>query len=200
MHLGDKDFRVSVKDEGNGIPHVPENIDIRRKVERLEPPNGLGLYLIRQLVDRVNEDPRRGIGHEKVLTRLVFDHQALRLLEQKGYDEESVPPDGEVVYLRSTGNLSTGGTASDVTDLVHPDNRDMAVRAAQAIGLDVAGVDFLTTDISRSYKETGGAICEVKKGSTARSANRIMRLLAGSYSNVWPHRELGPEPGDNCVH
>jgi len=122
---------------------------------------GDGKSTVEELVDRVNDDPRRGIGHEKVLTRLVFDHQALRLLEQLGYDQESVPPDGEVVYLRSTGNLSTGGTASDVTDIVHPDNRDMAVRAAQAIGLDVAGVDFLTTDISRSYKETGGAICEV---------------------------------------
>jgi cyanophycin synthetase len=122
---------------------------------------GDGQQTVAELVARVNEDPRRGIGHEKVLTRLAFDHQALRLLEQKGYDTESVPPDGEVVYLRSTGNLSTGGTAEDVTDVVHPDNRDMAVRAAKAIGLDVAGVDFLTTDITRSYQEVGGAICEV---------------------------------------
>jgi len=63
MHLGDKDFRVSVKDEGNGIPHVPENIDIRRKVERLEPPNGLGLYLIQQLVDRVDFNEKTNGGH-----------------------------------------------------------------------------------------------------------------------------------------
>lgn len=122
---------------------------------------GDGKQTVAQLVDEVNQDPRRGIGHEKVLTRLEIDHQARRLLSQKGYDESSVPADGEVVYLRSTGNLSTGGTAVDVTDVIHPDNRAMAERAARAIGLDVAGVDFLTDDITRSFQEAGGAICEV---------------------------------------
>ncbi len=122
---------------------------------------GDGEHTVEELVDVVNSDPRRGIGHEKVLTRLEFDHQANRLLEQLGYDRATVPPVGEVVYLRSTANLSTGGTAVDVTDDVHPDNREMAVRAAKAIGLDVAGIDFLTTDISKSFHETGGAICEV---------------------------------------
>ena len=122
---------------------------------------GDGVYSIEELIEEVNRDPRRGIGHEKVLTRLELDHQAQRLLTLKGYDSKSVPPEGEVVYLRSTGNLSTGGTSVDVTDLIHPDNRAMAVRAARAIGLDVAGVDFLTEDISKSYREAGGAICEV---------------------------------------
>ena len=122
---------------------------------------GDGVHSIEALMDEVNADPRRGIGHEKVLTKLSLDHQALRLLENLGYTPESVPAAGEVVYLRSTGNLSTGGTAVDVTDVIHPDNRDMAVRAANAIGLDVAGVDFLTTDISESFHLTGGAICEV---------------------------------------
>ena len=122
---------------------------------------GDGKSTIEELVEIVNQDPRRGIGHEKVLTRLEFDHQALRLLEDLGYTPASVPPEGEVVYLRSTGNLSTGGTAVDVTDIVHPDNREMAIRAAKAIGLDVAGVDFLTTDISEPFHVTGGAICEV---------------------------------------
>lgn len=122
---------------------------------------GDGKSTVEELVEQVNEDPRRGIGHEKVLTRLEFDHQAKRLLAQKGYDRDSVPPEGEAVYLRSTANLSTGGTAIDVTDVIHPDNRDMAERAARAVGLDVAGVDFLTEDITRSFKETGGAICEV---------------------------------------
>jgi cyanophycin synthetase len=122
---------------------------------------GDGVHTVEELVALVNADPRRGIGHEKVLTRLELDHQAERLLGQRGYDRASVPPRGEVVYLRSTGNLSTGGTAVDVTDSVHPDNREMAVRAAKAIGLDVAGVDFLTENIARSYKEAGGAICEV---------------------------------------
>lgn len=122
---------------------------------------GDGASTVEQLVDVINQDPRRGIGHEKVLTRLELDHQALRLLEQKGYTPESVPPKSEIVYLRSTANLSTGGTAIDVTDAVHPENRSMAVRAVKAVGLDVGGVDFLTTDISLSHRETGGAICEV---------------------------------------
>ncbi|MGH7534929.1 MAG: Mur ligase family protein, partial [Gemmatimonadales bacterium] len=122
---------------------------------------GDGVHTIEQLVEEVNQDPRRGIGHEKVLTRLVFDHQAETMLARKGYTPASVPPPGQRVFLRSTGNLSTGGTATDMTDLVHPDNAEMAVRAVKAIGLDVAGVDFLTTDVTESYKDIGGAICEI---------------------------------------
>ncbi|MFQ6103894.1 MAG: cyanophycin synthetase [Candidatus Glassbacteria bacterium] len=122
---------------------------------------GDGKSTIEELIEKLNDDPQRGIGHEKVLTKIEFDHQAQRLLELRGYTRETIPPKGEIVFLRSTGNLSTGGTAIDKTDVVHPDNREMAIRAAKAIGLDVAGVDFLTTDISLSYKITGGAICEV---------------------------------------
>jgi cyanophycin synthetase len=122
---------------------------------------GDGQHSVAELVDIVNEDPRRGIGHEKVLTRLELDHQANRLMEKAGVDENTVLPAGDVLYLRSTANLSTGGTAIDMTDVVHPDNREMAVRAVQAVGLDVGGVDFLTSDITKSYKEVGGAIVEV---------------------------------------
>jgi cyanophycin synthetase len=122
---------------------------------------GDGTHTIEQLVEEVNQDPRRGIGHEKVLTRLTFDHQAETMLRRKGYTRESVPAPGERVFLRSTGNLSTGGTATDLTDVVHPDNVEMATRAVKAIGLDVGGVDFLSTDITESYKEVGGAICEI---------------------------------------
>lgn len=121
---------------------------------------GDGKHNIRELIDIVNQDPRRGIGHEKVLTRLELDSQAKRLMEEAGIDEEKVLDEGETFYLRSTANLSTGGTAIDVTDIVHPDNRDMAIRSIKAIGLDVGGVDFLTDDISKSYKEIGGGICE----------------------------------------
>jgi cyanophycin synthetase len=122
---------------------------------------GDGTSTIGELIERVNADPRRGVGHEKVLTRLELDHQARRLMTQRGVAETTVLPSGEVFYLRSTGNLSTGGTSVDVTDVIHPDNREMAVRAARAIGLDVCGIDFLTTDITKSYSETNGAICEV---------------------------------------
>ena len=121
-------------------------------------------HSIAELVDIVNDDPRRGVGHEKVLTRLEFDHQAERLLKKSGYDKDTVPKKGEVVYLRSTANLSTGGTALDVTDIIHPDNREMAIRSIRAIGLDIGGVDFLTNDISLSFREAGGAICEVNAG------------------------------------
>ncbi|MDH3902294.1 MAG: cyanophycin synthetase [Xanthomonadales bacterium] len=122
---------------------------------------GDGKSTVTQLVDMVNEDPRRGIGHEKVLTRLELDRPALELLELGGYDADTVLQDGEVFYLRNTANLSTGGTAIDLTDVVHPDNKEMAERAIRSVGLDVGGVDFLTQDITQSYKEIGGAIVEV---------------------------------------
>lgn len=125
---------------------------------------GDGKHTIEALVETVNEDPRRGVGHEKVLTRLEFDHQAERMLAKCGYDRNTVPEKGEVVYLRLTANLSTGGTAIDVTDIIHPDNREMAIRAINAIGLDIGGVDFLTRDISESYRDAGGGICEVNAG------------------------------------
>ena len=125
---------------------------------------GDGKHTIEELVDIVNSDPRRGVGHEKVLTRLEFDHQAERLLKKLGYDHKTVPEKDEVVYLRSTANLSTGGTAIDVTDVIHPDNREMAERTIKAIGLDIGGVDFLTKDITESYRDTGGGICEVNAG------------------------------------
>ena len=125
---------------------------------------GDGRHTVAELVDIANQDPRRGIGHEKVLTRIELDAQAERMLARKGYDFGTVPPDGEIVYLRATANLSTGGTAIDVTDEIHPDNRDMAIRAIQAIGLDIGGVDFLTSDITGSYREVGGGICEINAG------------------------------------
>ena len=125
---------------------------------------GDGKRTVEELVAIVNQDPRRGVGHEKVLTRLEFDHQADRLLAKLGYDRNTVPAVGEVVFLRSTANLSTGGTAIDVTDIIHPDNREMAIRTINAIGLDIGGVDFLTKDIAVSYRDAGGGICEVNAG------------------------------------
>ena len=122
---------------------------------------GDGEHTVAQLIEIVNQDPRRGVGHEKVLTRLELDAQAQRMLERAGLTPESVPEQGRAVYLRSTANLSTGGTATDVTDVIHPDNREMAERAVRAIGLDVGGVDFLSKNIGESYRTIGGGICEV---------------------------------------
>ena len=122
---------------------------------------GDGKHTITELVEVVNKDPRRGYGHEKVLTRLEIDIQANQLMNEAGYTEATILPMREAFYLRSTANLSTGGTAIDMTDVVHPDNREMAERAVRAIGLDVGGVDFLISDITQSYKDIGGGIVEV---------------------------------------
>ena len=122
---------------------------------------GDGEHTVTQLIEIVNQDPRRGVGHEKVLTRLELDAQAQKMLQKAGLTADSVPEQGQVVYLRSTANLSTGGTATDVTDVIHPDNREMAERAVRAIGLDVGGVDFLSKNITESYRTIGGGICEV---------------------------------------
>ncbi|MSP26443.1 MAG: cyanophycin synthetase [Myxococcales bacterium] len=122
---------------------------------------GDGVATISQLVERVNADPRRGVGHEKMLTRIVIDHQATRLLALANFTLATVLPMGELFALRSTGNLSTGGTAVDRTDVIHPDNAQIAVRAAKVIGLDVAGIDIVCPDISQSLREKGGVIVEV---------------------------------------
>jgi cyanophycin synthetase len=125
---------------------------------------GDGKSTIAELIEIVNSDPRRGIGHEKVLTRLEINSQANRLMSDAGYDEKTVLKKDEQFFLCATANLSTGGTAIDLTDVVHPDNREMAIRAVRAVGLDIGGVDFLTDDITHSYKDVGGAIVEVNAG------------------------------------
>ncbi|MFT5711798.1 MAG: cyanophycin synthetase [Glaciecola sp.] len=157
---------------------------------------GNGVHTIEQLVEIVNKDPRRGVGHEKVLTRLELDSQAARLMAEADYDKDTVLEKDQIFYLRSTANLSTGGTAIDVTDIVHPDNREMAVRAIRAIGLDIGGVDFLTDDISKSYKEIGGGICECNaapgfrmhvapsEGKSRDVAGKVMDMLFPAGTNA----------------
>jgi hypothetical protein len=112
---------------------------------------GDGVHTVAQLVDIVNQDPRRGVGHEKVMTRIELDAQADMMLHAPGPRPTACRPRARW-WLRSTANLSTGGTATDVTDIIHPDNREMAVRAVTAIGLDVGGVDFLTPTSPRATR------------------------------------------------
>ncbi|MEO1658395.1 MAG: cyanophycin synthetase [Pseudomonadota bacterium] len=129
---------------------------------------GDGKSTIEELINITNQDPRRGAGHENMLTRIDLGDREIEVMREKGYRPDDVPQEGEVVFLRKTANLSTGGTATDVTEVIHPDNKRMAERAIKAVGLDIGGVDFLTTDITKSYRETGGAICEINAGPGIR--------------------------------
>lgn len=122
---------------------------------------GDGERTISQLIDIENKDPRRGYGHENMLTEIVVDSSTLDLLEKNGYHLESVPQKGEIVFLKSTANLSTGGTSSDVTDMIHPDNITMCERISKIIGLDVCGIDIMAENLTQPLKETGGCILEV---------------------------------------
>ena len=116
---------------------------------------------IQWLIDETNNDPRRGYGHEKVLTQIKIDGFTEKMLSQKGYTLESVPPKGEVIYLKPTANLSTGGTSTDVTDEVHPSNIFMAERISKIIGLDICGIDVMAPNLKLPIKENGGAVLEV---------------------------------------
>ncbi|RYD82993.1 MAG: cyanophycin synthetase [Sphingobacteriales bacterium] len=122
---------------------------------------GDGKSTIQQLINLVNKDPRRGSGHEKVLTKIKVDDMTKRILSDLGLTLSSVLPNEKILYLKDTANLSTGGTATDVTDEIHPDNIFMAEQIAQIVGLDICGIDVMTTDISKPLKETKGAIIEV---------------------------------------
>jgi cyanophycin synthetase len=125
---------------------------------------GDGVRTIRELVDITNADPRRGIGHEKVLTRITIDDGVEELLAKSGMSLQTIPAAGQQVFLHLTGNMSTGGISIDRTDEIHPDNVEIAEQAAQVIGLDVAGIDMIVDDITRPVKDQGGAICEVNAG------------------------------------
>lgn len=122
---------------------------------------GDGVKTVAELVETTNADPRRGVGHEKVLTRIEVNDGAVELVKDQGYEMTDVPPRGEMVKLALTGNMSTGGISIDRTFEAHPDNVDIAEEAARVVGLDIAGIDFLCPDITQPVRETGGAICEV---------------------------------------
>jgi cyanophycin synthetase len=130
---------------------------------RRDPPQvfGDGKRTVRQLVEEVNKDPKRGTGHATSLTKIRFDDIALATLAKQGYDAESVPTKGARVVLRNNANLSTGGTATDVTDDVHPDMASAAVAAAQMVGLDICGIDVICDTVLKPLEDQGGGIVEV---------------------------------------
>ena len=122
---------------------------------------GDGKKTIQKLIDKTNADPRRGYGHENVLTQISIDGQTMRCIREKGYELDSVLPEGEILHLKTTANISTGGTAIDRTDEVHPENVFLFERIAKIIGLDVAGVDIIAENVSEPLRESGGGIIEV---------------------------------------
>jgi cyanophycin synthetase len=129
---------------------------------------GDGVHSVRALVEAANRDPRRGRGHAKVLTVLPCDGVTEEYLARRGHTLDSVPAAGERVFLRATANLSTGGTSIDRTDEMHPDNVTACEMAAGVVGLDVAGIDVLTPDISVPFRENGAVIIEVNAGPGIR--------------------------------
>jgi cyanophycin synthetase len=122
---------------------------------------GDGKSTVQELIDRTNLDPNRGEGHDNVLTKIVVDRTSMDLLQRQGYTLETVLNPGEICYLRATANLSTGGIAVDRTDDIHPENIWLAQRVAKIIGLDIAGIDVVTPDITQPLREVDGVIVEV---------------------------------------
>ncbi|WP_353259166.1 cyanophycin synthetase [Prochlorothrix hollandica] len=122
---------------------------------------GNGQSTIEELIEETNRDPRRGDGHTNVLTKIHADRTTWQLLERKGYTLQTVLHEGEICHLRATANLSTGGIAIDRTDEIHPENLWLAQRIVKIIGLDIAGIDIVTDDISRPLRENNGVVVEV---------------------------------------
>lgn len=156
--------RVVLEEQLPGRDHRVLVVDGRvvAVAERVPPHvTGDGVRSVRDLVDHVNADPRRGVGHETVMTRIRLDEVAEALLRDQDLTPDAIPEAGREVWLRTAANLSAGGTAIDRTDDIHPENAAIARRAALAVGLDVAGIDLLAPDIRRSVRETGGGVVEV---------------------------------------
>lgn len=144
---------------------------------------GNGVDTVEALVEQENRNPARGEGHENVLTQITLDKTTDKLLNSQGFDLDTVLRKDKVCYLRETANLSTGGVAIDRTDEIHPDNAWMAERASRLIGLDVAGIDIVTDDISQPLKEVDGVIVEVNAAPGLRMhvspSKGVARNVAG---------------------
>lgn len=143
---------------------------------------GDGTSTIQQLIDKENSDPRRGYGHENVLTEISVDRETLEQLAKKEYTLETILKKDELCYLKGTANLSTGGTSTDVTDIVHPHNIFICERISRVIGLDICGIDIMASNLSEPLEVTGGVVLEVNAAPGFRMhlapANGLPRNVA----------------------
>ncbi|WP_324752006.1 cyanophycin synthetase [Roseovarius sp. Pro17] len=157
---------------------------------------GDGTHTIQQLIDAENKDPRRGVGHENLLTQIHVDVQTHRMLEQAGYTLDTILPTGETAFLKSTANISTGGTATDLTDEVHPEVKFTMERIARLIGLDVIGIDLLAENLSLPLDQQSAGVVEVNAGPGFRMH---MAPTHGSPRPVGEHvlNMLFPDPADD---
>lgn len=151
---------------------------------------------IQELIDKTNLDPRRGYGHENVLTQIDVDRDTEDLLEKMNYTLETIPKKGEIVYLKSTANLSTGGTSVDVTDMMHPENIFLAERISRVIGLDICGVDIMAENLTQPLKENGGVILEVNAAPGFRMHLAPSEGLPRNVAS--PVIDMLYPPGKNC--
>ena len=160
---------------------------------------GNGKSTVQELIDEVNSDPRRGYGHEKVLTQITTNELTKTLIKDAGYTLESILLKGERLVLKDTANLSTGGTAEDVTDIVHPANVSMVERISKIIDLDICGIDIMTSDITKPLSETGGAVLEVNAGPGFRmhlapTTGLPRNVAAPVIDKLFPNGETGRIP------
>ena len=160
---------------------------------------GNGIHTIQELIDKENEDPRRGYGHENVLTEIAVDRDTLDLLAKKEYTLETIPEKGEIVYLKSTANLSTGGTSIDVTDIVHPQNIFICERISRVIGLDICGIDIMAQNLTQPLTENGGVVLEVNAAPGFRMhlapSEGLPRNVAASVIDMlYPQGKLSQIP------
>ncbi|HEY9675248.1 MAG TPA: cyanophycin synthetase [Waterburya sp.] len=160
---------------------------------------GNGKSTIQELIDETNRDPNRGEGHDNVLTKITVERSALSLLQRQGYRLDTVLPPGELCYLRATANLSTGGIAVDRTDDIHPENIWLAQRVAKIIGLDIAGIDVVTPDITKPLRDVDGVIVEVNAAPGFRmhvcpSAGLARNVAAPVLDMLFPNGHSGRIP------
>ena len=172
-HIAGQDFRL-------GVVHGEVAWATSREPAGV---SGDGVSTLRQLIDRANQDTRRGVRSWSLMTPLSINEEAEALLAAQGLRLDDVPEQERFVRLRSAANISAGGYARNILAQVHPDNRALAARAARLMRLDIAGIDLIVPDIGRSWRETGGAICEVNAQPqfTADALHAPFRIVGGLF-------------------